>query len=327
MKDKTEIGILIQESRRKKNLTQKELADLLKVSDKAISNWETGKNYPDYGYLNDLSKILEINFQSVEEKNKHKKYIILIIVSIFLSLFLILGIYFINNYNTFTLYAIKSDSKDITIKNSYITKTKNNLVITLGSIENEKYPIQPTYSLELYYKSNEKEYEIINIENYTNTTIHTEEKDVIKNLKNLYICLKYNDKQEIIKLNLHEIESNNNFFFKQVNNLEKIDPNIENLLYNNQYNKIETNIYQKNTKSNKFTYDLKKQLLIYEKSTDDITCKAEFDIKERKITYIFLRNNKIVEELNHGDEYIPEKHTKYDEIYKILINEYKKITL
>ena len=58
MKDKEEIGKLIASKRKELNITQQELAKKLNVTDKAISNWETGKNYPDYCYFNELKEIL-----------------------------------------------------------------------------------------------------------------------------------------------------------------------------------------------------------------------------------------------------------------------------
>lgn len=54
------IGKFISTLRKKKNLTQSELAKMLHVTDKAISKWETGKGFPDITLLIPLSNILEI---------------------------------------------------------------------------------------------------------------------------------------------------------------------------------------------------------------------------------------------------------------------------
>ena len=48
-------GEFIASLRKEKKLTQKELADKLNVTDKAISRWETGKGYPDVESLQNLS--------------------------------------------------------------------------------------------------------------------------------------------------------------------------------------------------------------------------------------------------------------------------------
>ena len=47
--------------RKKKGLTQQQLADLLNVSNRAVSKWERGKNLPDASLMLELSKILGIS--------------------------------------------------------------------------------------------------------------------------------------------------------------------------------------------------------------------------------------------------------------------------
>ena len=59
--DQVKIGRFIQSSRKQINITQKELADKLGVSDKLISKWETGNGMPDISILNELCSILNIS--------------------------------------------------------------------------------------------------------------------------------------------------------------------------------------------------------------------------------------------------------------------------
>jgi len=47
----------IRTRREERKMTQKELADLLSVSDKTISKWETGRGLPDVVALKRLAKI------------------------------------------------------------------------------------------------------------------------------------------------------------------------------------------------------------------------------------------------------------------------------
>ena len=54
-------GKTIRSLREKRNLTQKALARLVNVSDKAISKWETEKGLPDIGVLGDLSQALGVS--------------------------------------------------------------------------------------------------------------------------------------------------------------------------------------------------------------------------------------------------------------------------
>lgn len=52
--DKNITGRFIAELRKQKGFTQKELAEKLMVTDKAISRWETGKGLPDTSLLKPL---------------------------------------------------------------------------------------------------------------------------------------------------------------------------------------------------------------------------------------------------------------------------------
>lgn len=51
-------GKAIKELREKRKITQKELAEKINVSDKAVSKWETGRGLPDIAILEDLSRAL-----------------------------------------------------------------------------------------------------------------------------------------------------------------------------------------------------------------------------------------------------------------------------
>lgn len=54
------IGNLITKYRRENKITQKEFADMLGVSNTAVSKWECGSNLPDISMLKPLSKILNV---------------------------------------------------------------------------------------------------------------------------------------------------------------------------------------------------------------------------------------------------------------------------
>ena len=56
-----ECGNFISELRKEKKLTQKELAEKIIVSDKAVSRWETGKGYPDVTSLVSLSEYFDVS--------------------------------------------------------------------------------------------------------------------------------------------------------------------------------------------------------------------------------------------------------------------------
>lgn len=59
--DQEKIGRFIADCRREKGMTQRQLADLLGISDKTVSKWETGKGLPEAGILAPLGEALGIS--------------------------------------------------------------------------------------------------------------------------------------------------------------------------------------------------------------------------------------------------------------------------
>ena len=59
--DCKKVGSLILELRKEKNMTQKQLADLMNISDKAISKWERGLGCPDISLIPKLAQIFGVN--------------------------------------------------------------------------------------------------------------------------------------------------------------------------------------------------------------------------------------------------------------------------
>lgn len=72
--DNKKIGRLIAKKRKEKGLTQSGLAELLSVSNKTISKWETGAGLPDISLLIDLSNVLDISIDDLL-KGKDKENI------------------------------------------------------------------------------------------------------------------------------------------------------------------------------------------------------------------------------------------------------------
>lgn len=58
--DQIKIGRFIAEKRKEKKLTQIQLAEILGITDRAISKWENGKSLPDSSIMLELCKELEI---------------------------------------------------------------------------------------------------------------------------------------------------------------------------------------------------------------------------------------------------------------------------
>lgn len=92
MTNNNEFGKAIVQLRKEKGLTQRELADRLNVSDKAVSRWETGRNYPDIEILQNLAAVLEVpvgdllqgELKLTKKKVSNRKKIAVCVLIIFL---------------------------------------------------------------------------------------------------------------------------------------------------------------------------------------------------------------------------------------------------
>lgn len=63
--DQEKIGKFISVKRKEKGITQSELAELLGISDRAISKWENGNCLPDASNMQELCKILNITINDL----------------------------------------------------------------------------------------------------------------------------------------------------------------------------------------------------------------------------------------------------------------------
>ena len=74
--DNEKIGRLIRDARVHKGYTQKELAERLGVSDKAVSKWECGRSFPDITLIESISHELELRVDQlvgVADSSKEEK--------------------------------------------------------------------------------------------------------------------------------------------------------------------------------------------------------------------------------------------------------------
>ena len=59
--DNIQFGAFVAQLRKEQGLTQRDLADRLHVTDKAVSKWETGRGFPDVKLLEPLAQVLEVS--------------------------------------------------------------------------------------------------------------------------------------------------------------------------------------------------------------------------------------------------------------------------
>ena len=65
--DKKTFGSFLAEQRKAKGFTQRELAEKLFISDKAVSKWERGLSMPDISLLVPLAEILDVSVTELLE--------------------------------------------------------------------------------------------------------------------------------------------------------------------------------------------------------------------------------------------------------------------
>ena len=59
--DAMKTGNFIAKKRKERNMSQRELAEYLHITDKAISKWERGLSFPDITVLIPLSEVLHVS--------------------------------------------------------------------------------------------------------------------------------------------------------------------------------------------------------------------------------------------------------------------------
>ena len=71
--DPKKFGAFVALCRKEKNMTQLELAQELKITDKAVSRWERGKGFPDISLLVPLAEALDITVLELMNSERREK--------------------------------------------------------------------------------------------------------------------------------------------------------------------------------------------------------------------------------------------------------------
>ena len=88
--DRRKIGQFIQEQRKKRELTQRDPADKLRVTNKAVSKREPGKSMPDVSLFEPLCRELEISIPEllaghrIDEEDRQQSLIVRFTYAVFL---------------------------------------------------------------------------------------------------------------------------------------------------------------------------------------------------------------------------------------------------
>lgn len=322
----TEFATTIYRIRQERKLTQKEIGDIIGVSDRTISKWENGTTVPDLCQIRNICKKLEIS-PSLLIKSEKKfsdniinlrreigKILNYILHNIFLITFILvftlLLLYFINNYNSIKIYDLKYNSENISFENGYLFKTKVTNILIINDIKINKIKYNPIDTkVKLYTLVNGDKKIIYTSENLNNIYIEENKsgadllsKDVIESIKqNLYLLIETKDENNNeynyeCQITFKEKYNNNKLLYKSYiknNSVDTLGFPFDNLTDSPKINNKSTKVMSKNNNNaNKLTslgYEYDKENDIYFKV--DKNTKIEYQVKTKKLVIEISDNN------------------------------------
>lgn len=238
-----QIGNFISAERKRKKLTQKDLAENLNISEKTVSKWECGKGLPEVSLMKPLCKELDItvtellngekdlkeesgiiNYIDYSKKKSNKINIFIVIISLLLITFILSTvIYFFNTYNKIAVYRLYGESTNFYINDLYVTKSNMYNMLAPGILNSKNSDISLEDINTFAMKYDDKtivgglpQQNVVEKNGYNE--IFTEEK--INNIDKWYIEIEYKFqeelKTEIIELKNEILMRNNEFISKKV---------------------------------------------------------------------------------------------------------------
>lgn len=315
----TEFATTIYRIRQERKLTQKEIGDIIGVSDRTISKWENGTTVPDLCQIRNICKKLEIS-PSLLIKSEKKlsdditnlrrkigKILNYILHNIFLItfilVFMLLLLYFINNYNSIKIYDLKYNSENISFENGYLFKTKVTNILIINDIKINKNKYNPIDTkVKLYTLVNGDKKIIYTSENLNNIYIEENKsgadllsKDVIESIKqNLYLLIETKDENNNeynyeCQITFKEKYKNNKLSYKSYiknNSVNTLGFPFDNLTDSQKINNKSTKVMSKNNNNaNKLAslgYEYDKENDIYFKVGENT--KIEYQVNIGKLT-------------------------------------------
>lgn len=225
MKDKNinpvKTGKFIAKLRKSLHLTQEELGEIIYISRKSVSKWETGRCCPSIDMLKKLSEVLGATFdeliagefidrksdimqnEPVFLKRNRTKWLKvgsiclgLAVVSIFLILF---GM----NLDDTTLYLFNSEDETFAITNGMISLTKERSNLFVGNFYSVSDDIDKSteFDITLYHKDDGEENLIIGFNGQSSVQLGKDVRDQLKEIlkkkdrSELYLRVSYEDKE------------------------------------------------------------------------------------------------------------------------------------
>lgn len=296
-------GELICKLRKEMNLTQKELANKINISDKAISRWETGKNFPTIEMLYTISKFFKIPFQDLltarmvsgsgedkddvfpeiikefnsMNKRKLRRFKIALIIVLIVTIYFISAFFFTRSYNRFKVYDVAVQNDDLTYVTGIYVETRIKDIISLRNLNKLNVSSDDSVSVDIYYIENDEEYivqsfsDLDNI-SFSNTQSYIKIDDLSEYLDKLFLRIKIVNKKNEVK----EYAGKLNF--------------IENFSNNKIY--VNNDIYENHDETDNLSKEEIRKILLknkFEKVTDNLYYLEEKSFK----VYFYTDTNKI----------------------------------
>ena len=170
--DNEKVGKFIENLRKEKGLTQQDLADILSVSNQAVSKWEGGRNLPDIAIQRVICDTFNITMEElhagerdIKKRNKTKKIrkenkIFSIALMCIVPVMGFFVVYFIINFRALKIYYSNSQitNEENSIRaNLLIFKLPRKLIIFINNIYPCNYEVKDSDLLDLkLYSGNKK---------------------------------------------------------------------------------------------------------------------------------------------------------------------------
>ena len=170
--DNEKVGKFIENLRKEKGLTQQDLADILSVSNQAVSKWESGRNLPDIAIQRVICDTFNITMEElhagerdIKKRNKTKKIrkenkIFSIALMCIVPVMVFFVVYFIINFRALKIYYSNSQitNEENSIRaNLLIFKLPRKLIIFINNIYPCNYEVKDSDLLDLKLYSGNKE--------------------------------------------------------------------------------------------------------------------------------------------------------------------------
>ena len=309
-----DIGSIITNARKKKDISQNALAKKLFVTRQAVSNWENNKTRPDISVIFKLCKILDIDIKmlvemddnitiediiEVEKKKTTKRNLIFSSVIFIILVGIIFTLVIVFNRNKFALYNVYLDSDEFALNNSIIVKSKVQNYFQLGTLVS-KLDITDSdtkYNIKLYKMCDDKE-RLVFEGAYTDNFYLTERygygeyfEDGSTNLDKLYIEISFvvDGKGYVYnyKLRVEEKFNNDSLIYLKNEGSSDVLPEFEDIkisediLINNGYTyDLNSDCYIKKVDGYYIKFYLKSMLITLKKDFDDKTILIDYFIRQ-----------------------------------------------